>query len=665
MNFKQLLSKHTLLAAITIGCTSLPALAQPPVTTASSTTPANTALRLCPPAVCTTDQLELLAKPARINADMITIIQNPMTGEYTKPGELGVNSGYTQLFGVAYSGIDNTDLPAGYSGFTINTHLQQTGGTPPTGDAHELPYWGLGLTGTVTDADIALGSDNVVASIGLLYSHFAIVVYAMNDVIYAEKYIIHVGTGGIVTVDPVPNTGGASPCTPSGGPVFPCTGSPFVHTIVGNYTLNDINYPLHPAHSQGSNTRPQIDLWHIPGVVPTTGDPVYHDHYIVVWQKMNISTGNSEIWAMTGDMDFTTINNPFFVGFGTHADVVAVSDFATGTNTEHAYISYIDANGELVVAHTTYGLGTTAPTSWSNPVYTPASGNIISYPRIAGPKRYDFSNPGNEPLGTVVMNEYINNIPIDAVTAVKVYHNSISATPDDETDITSAGSPGFSNSGTPVTAIMPVVSGVGDAVSSPGAGLAYNDYPVEFYSDYTNGSGSNGDYYAFGIPLLPGSGSITPNNTYMEVNVNAIDYTGGTCSMGDLPAFAASTANNTGYDMVSAFFGGDNSGGRKELTVAFNNTGTPYNFKPGHPATIGATEDAGFATYPNPVKDVLNVTQAGGATYTVTNALGQLLNFGTLSGDKAKVGTSALMPGTYILTISKDGHTEKVKFTKQ
>ena len=69
--------------------------------------------------------------------------------------------------------------------------------------------------------------------------------------------------------------------------------------------------------------------------------------------------------------------------------------------------------------------------------------------------------------------------------------------------------------------------------------------------------------------------------------------------------------------------------------------------------------------YPNPVTDVLNIAQANGAAYTVTDAVGRVLSTGSLQGDKAQVSTAAFTPGMYILTISKDGRTEKVKFVKQ
>lgn len=83
------------------------------------------------------------------------------------------------------------------------------------------------------------------------------------------------------------------------------------------------------------------------------------------------------------------------------------------------------------------------------------------------------------------------------------------------------------------------------------------------------------------------------------------------------------------------------------------------------PSAVEEINGEQVTVYPNPVSTQLNIKNADGATYQVVDMTGRTLTTGTLSSDLATVNTSAFAAGMYIITITKDGHVEKVKFVKE
>src|SRR5690606_28950698 len=143
-----------------------------------------------------------------------------------------------------------------------------------------------------------------------------------------------------------------------------------------------------------------------------------------------------------------------------------------------------------------------------------------------------------------------------------------------------------------------------------------------------------------------------------EVNYDPLDHTNDFDLVSDIPQLALATCNNSGNELLTVYYAGVNTA---EITMSLICL-TQYDYKPGRPAGINKVDKNGYALYPNPVSNVLNITQADDAAYTVTDAVGRTLDAGTLQGDKAQVNTTRLTPGMYILHISKNGHAEKVKF---
>lgn len=70
-----------------------------------------------------------------------------------------------------------------------------------------------------------------------------------------------------------------------------------------------------------------------------------------------------------------------------------------------------------------------------------------------------------------------------------------------------------------------------------------------------------------------------------------------------------------------------------------------------------------FGIYPNPVNDVLNVTNISGDTkFEIHNTVGQLVKSGSISNNQIRV--SELLKGVYIITIKNKSISENIKFIK-
>ncbi|MBZ0097578.1 MAG: T9SS type A sorting domain-containing protein, partial [Taibaiella sp.] len=124
------------------------------------------------------------------------------------------------------------------------------------------------------------------------------------------------------------------------------------------------------------------------------------------------------------------------------------------------------------------------------------------------------------------------------------------------------------------------------------------------------------------------------------------------------PYMAVATTNNSGYELMFAYFDTD----RMWRKYTGN---TLYNFKPGKTTGMHQLNNNGYAVYPNPVNRELNITQADGADYALMDITGRTILTGRILGEKASINTSGLAVGMYMLQLSKDGYTEQVKFIKK
>lgn len=392
---------------------------------------------------------------------------------YNLPFELGLSSNYIQLFGVTYSGISNTDL-TDYTGFTINTDLRHIGGATTDAVPQTLPYWGLGLTTTANDPDIAIGS-HTIAPGG--YNHFALVTYEMDGYIFLERHGISVDQNGIVSMFPAP-PGGIFGCTvfQTIPPSILCavSPSPFIFEMVGHQHSTN---PSTGFPSIGFNSKPRIELWH-KAYAAAAGAQTTAEYFTVTWQK-EVSAGVFEVWAMDGYTDGSVLNPEYFVANGKMPDVVAVTAAAGpgGSGDYRSYITYVDNNDELLyVDECRYGNNTTF--GLTKTLATLAPGDKFSTPRISGPMFYDYASPSSaDPLCVVAVND--NTGGTDHVNAYKMYHPLVTATVDPLPNVSDYSGTGFTSN----IAIMPNISGVGEITSFLAGVPAYSDYAVGFYTD--------------------------------------------------------------------------------------------------------------------------------------------------------------------------------------
>ena len=74
--------------------------------------------------------------------------------------------------------------------------------------------------------------------------------------------------------------------------------------------------------------------------------------------------------------------------------------------------------------------------------------------------------------------------------------------------------------------------------------------------------------------------------------------------------------------------------------------------------------DSAIIVYPNPVKNILNVTKVkDGAKYNIYNAIGQLVKQGTIIGNKIDV--SRLINGVFVIDVESPEVSGQVKFIKE
>ncbi len=644
--------------------TNTTAFAQPKVKDAAN--PTALPLRLCNSAVCTSGwamQTTTTTPLRSINADMATIVDNgSVSASY--PAYFGINTTWGNLWGIAFSGVTNVEIGNDVTGFTIgNTIVPGAFATLP------IPYWfgaGSQMTGTANDPDIAIGT--CYSTFASDSKHFALVVYELNGEIYMDHYEINKQPSGIITTMP-----------PEPFTIPPCTTPPCATVAIpGNSTP-----VLLSRQSGGTASKPHIEIWHTRNI-PTSGGVILATKYAVTWEQDDPHTGRRQVWGIDGEIDdpgtsfFPTPNQDFPIAFGKQSDVVAVNYFdviASNPIREVAYVTYLSENPpfdrgrDVMLSDWDYNTQTVNSTIQLNTTST-QNDDEFELPRISGPMYYNYGAPTpDDPVCVVVVNDNDGNSTnlFNKVSAFKVYDPSTPTPIVEKLDISDYNNTdGFSSNGK--TAIMPAVTGVGMEVANLAGLTAYNDYPAVFYSDHVNNSlDNNGDFYAFGLKLK--AGFIDPElypggpDEYWEVNFDPLDNSNTPFDMaGVRPMIAVTTANNTGYDLLTTFYEGDNS---DRVMYAFTGTAAKYDFKPGKPTAVQQVNQTGIAVYPNPVKDRLNITEADGADYTITDVTGRNISTGILSGSKAGVDASSLVPGMYILHISKDGHTEQVKFVKQ
>jgi len=80
----------------------------------------------------------------------------------------------------------------------------------------------------------------------------------------------------------------------------------------------------------------------------------------------------------------------------------------------------------------------------------------------------------------------------------------------------------------------------------------------------------------------------------------------------------------------------------------------------------GAFNNSGFTYYPNPVKNVLNLSYAQNISdVAVFNLLGQQVITKTVNSNSGQVDMSGLAAGTYMVKVTADNQVKTIKVIKE
>lgn len=155
----------------------------------------------------------------------------------------------------------------------------------------------------------------------------------------------------------------------------------------------------------------------------------------------------------------------------------------------------------------------------------------------------------------------------------------------------------------------------------------FNDEGEDFTIGTINSSTGVDGQQATGDILVPENAAI--GNTRMRV-VKRYSAAGTAC-------------NTTGYGQV------------EDYTVNVQSAASVIDFS-----------GAAFRYYPNPVKDVLNISSVAGLqSVEVFNMLGQTVLSTKISGNETAVNTASLTPGSYVVKVTAEDASKNFKIVKQ
>lgn len=210
----------------------------------------------------------------------------------------------------------------------------------------------------------------------------------------------------------------------------------------------------------------------------------------------------------------------------------------------------------------------------------------------------------------------------------------------------------------------PVVTGVGSQIYSGKGSSAFigqKEFALAYYSTYTTGSGSGGDFYANLVDI----GGATPggmsNHNYYEVNHSGLN-SGTPSGFGfDTSPIAISNISNTGDNLLSAWLMSYNSSYSSD--VLFKWAGNTPTFKSTNVSAVSAQEV--MSIFPNPANDhvqVMNITE--NCSYTILDVTGKLLSSGTVDQQHSVIDIQSFSNGMYFINLNKNGIETNLRFVK-
>jgi hypothetical protein len=313
-----------------------------------------------------------------------------------------------------------------------------------------------------------------------------------------------------------------------------------------------------------------------------------------------------------------------------------VFDFQT------AYVCFFDISssnlmiGELVQDNTFFiSAQSTAPLDNSS--------NGPSWPRIDA-----------KTIGDVVTGEATWDIAYDPMTGTQYEVRNF-------TDVAPAPTTTVCTLSSTNDHIKPIVAGTGQDICVGGCATAVGTdfYTVSYYTDYS-GVSTNGDFFANSIDLVGGGLSGTYPDFY-QINLTNTLNTAFSFST-PLPAMGSSTSTNNGDAILTAWFEGNTTGGGFLVYKIGDNTYSGYKTSS---AIKNINIEKDYKILPNPATEQLTVIGAVKATYTITDMLGRTVGNGAIDAQHNNIAVVSLTNGVYMLHLTENGYTQKVKFMKQ
>lgn len=137
-----------------------------------------------------------------------------------------------------------------------------------------------------------------------------------------------------------------------------------------------------------------------------------------------------------------------------------------------------------------------------------------------------------------------------------------------------------------------------------------------------------------------------------------------TLSSDDCYTFTINDSENDGIYLYGGYYNIKTTSGSTLISGSNYTTSQKKLMKVGNVLSTKEIEKKNnIAIYPNPVNDVLNITNVSNkATFQIHNAVGQVVKGGTIDNNQVRVGD--FVKGTYIITIKDNAISESIKFIK-
>jgi hypothetical protein len=210
----------------------------------------------------------------------------------------------------------------------------------------------------------------------------------------------------------------------------------------------------------------------------------------------------------------------------------------------------------------------------------------------------------------------------------------------------------------------------GDAFSLVGATAETGETAAACFNSGVNGS----VWFSF---VAPDSGEVTVTT----------DIAGGTLTDSEIAVYAASGVTCSDLSTLGVALGCDQDGGtivnyNSIVNLTALTSGDTYYVQVDRwgSATAGtfgikvidanslsanSFDNKNFTYYPNPVKDILNLSYTKNiSNVTVFNLLGQQMSFKTVNANQSKVDMSNLAAGTYMVKVTADNEVKTIKVIK-